>query len=104
MTAWAHNGFSILHMTTAVLAALLGGAGAWGLYLASPQQQWRAQGSWRLARWPGVLGLVASLALLLGLMGPAAACFTWLTGLMLVWSAAPFAGAWRARRREQAHG
>ncbi|MCA0175536.1 MAG: hypothetical protein LCH73_04485 [Proteobacteria bacterium] len=91
-------------MTTAILAALLGGAGAWGLYLASPQQQWRAQGHWPRARWPAVVALAASLALLLSLMGPAAACFTWLTLVMLVGSAAPFAGAWRARSRGCAHG
>lgn len=91
-------------MTTAIFAALLGGAGAWGLYLASPQQQWRAQGPWRAARWPAWLALAASLALLLGQMGPTAACFTWLTLWMLVASAAPFAGAWRAQGRARRDG
>ncbi|EMF60641.1 TPA: hypothetical protein UM515_001136 [Stenotrophomonas maltophilia] len=47
---------------------------------------------------------LVSLALFLSLMGSGAAFFTWLTILMLVWSAAPFLGVWRARKRGGAHG
>ncbi|RMH89460.1 hypothetical protein EBB59_10205 [Lysobacter pythonis] len=82
----------------AVLAGGLGLVGAWWGYLASPRQQWRSGGPWpaRYRGWPAAVCLLASLFILLDLMGAAAAFFTWLTGVMLVWSLAPFAGAWRA--------
>lgn len=90
-----------MDMMLTVLAAGCGAAGAWMLYLASPQQQWRAVGAraGRLKWLPGVVLGMLSLALLLSLMGSGAAFFTWLTIVMLVWSAAPFLGLWRARRR-----
>lgn len=85
----------------ALLAALAGTLGTMLLYVASPQQQWRAAGPWpSRRRWlPGSACLALSLALLLPVMGSGAAVFAWLTLLMLVGSAAPFLGAWRARRR-----
>lgn len=86
----------------AVLAAMLGTAGAWLLYLASPQQQWRVQGRLpaKHSLWPGGACLLLSLALLMYQMGSGAAFFTWLSLVMLVWSLAPFLGAWRAQRRK----
>lgn len=80
------------------LAALSGAAGVWLLYLASPQQQWRVQGP-RRSGWPGVLCLLLSLALAWPLMGALEAVAAWLALAMLAASLAPFAGAWRARRR-----
>ncbi len=86
----------------ALVSALLGALGTMLLYVASPQQRWRAAGPWPARRrWlPGGACLVLSLALLLPLMGSGAAVFAWLTLAMLVGTAAPFLGAWRARRRE----
>ncbi len=94
-----------VHGWIALLSALMGVLGASLLYLASPQQQWRAAGPWPTRwRWlPGGACLVLSLALLLPLMGSGAAVFAWLTLAMLVGTAAPFLGAWRARRRQRAH-
>lgn len=87
----------------ALAAALLGIGGAWLLYLAAPQQLWRARGPWpaRHRIWPGALCLLLSLALLLREMGSGAAFFSWLTLVMLVWSLAPFLGAWRAQMRKR---
>ena len=88
-----------------VVAAGTGVAGAVLLYLASPQQSWRAAGPWpaRARGWPGGLCVLVSLLALLQLLGALAAAFTWLTLLMLVWSVMPFAGAWRARHRKRAN-
>lgn len=82
-------------------ATLAGVAGAWLLYLASPQQQWRAQGPWPARRrpWPGALCLALSLVLAWRTLAPVEAVSAWLVLVMLVWSLAPFLGAWRARRR-----
>lgn len=82
-------------------AAMAGIAGTWLLYLASPQQQWRAQGPWPARRrpWPGLLCLLLSLGLAWPAMGPVEAVSAWLVLVMLVASLAPFLGAWRARRR-----
>ncbi|MEI2429759.1 hypothetical protein RDV84_20230 [Lysobacter yananisis] len=82
-----------------VPAMVFGVAGAWLLYLASPQQRWRAA---PLRAWPGVACALSSLALLWPAMGAAAAVAMWLTVLMLMTTLAPFLGAWRARRREGA--
>jgi hypothetical protein len=84
-----------------VAAALAGVTGTCLLYLASPQQQWRALGPWpRWHRaWPGTLCLLLSLLLLWPTMGPLEAVSAWLALLMLVGSLAPFLGAWRARLR-----
>ncbi len=80
----------------AFAAALLAFGGSWLLYLVSPQQQW-----WPtpLATRPGLsvaaVALLASLVLLLAVMGTGAAFFSWLTAIMLVTTLAPFLGAWR---------
>jgi hypothetical protein len=86
-----------------LIAGVLGAAGALLLYVASPQQQWRARGPWpaKLRIWPGALCLLLSLALLMRNMGSGAAFFSWLTLVMLVWSLAPFLGAWRAQMRKR---
>ena len=86
----------------ALLAAalLLGGAAA--LYLAVPNQALIADRAGRPAIWVGLVALVGALVLLLSLMGPATAVFTWLTGLMLLWSLPPLAIGWlRYRDREK---
>lgn len=77
--------------------------GSWWLYLASPQQQWRSRGPWpaRARAWPASLSLLLSLILLLQVMGALAATFAWVIVVMLVGSAAPFLGAWRAHARRR---
>lgn len=84
-----------------VLAALFAGLGAWLLYLACPQQRWRATGTWPARRrWlPGGTLLALAICLLLGRTGTLEAVAICLCAAMLVWSAAPFLGAWRARAR-----
>ncbi|MBX9400551.1 hypothetical protein K4L06_04445 [Lysobacter sp. BMK333-48F3] len=84
-----------------VSALLCGLAAGWLFYLATPQQQWRAAGAWPARRraLPGSACALLSLVLLWPAMGHAAAVALWLTVLMLVMTAAPFLGAWRARRR-----
>lgn len=79
------------------LAGTIGIAGAWLLYLASPQQQWCAKGRW--PAWPGVSCLLLSLALAWPTLGPLEAVSAWLVLVMLVASLAPFVGAWRAHAR-----
>ncbi|HDS1010383.1 TPA: hypothetical protein ACOEN9_000021 [Stenotrophomonas maltophilia] len=95
-----------MSVVMAVLASAAGVVGAWLFYLASPKQQWRHAGPWPVrGKWiPGSTLSLVSLAMFLSLMGSGAAFFTWLTILMLVWSAAPFLGVWRARQRGGAHG
>ncbi len=80
------------------LAGIIGGL---LLYVASPQQQLRAAGPWptRHAWWPGTLLVLLSLVALWPLLASLEAITTWLMLLMLVWSLAPFLGAWRARVR-----
>lgn len=87
--------------TVAVAAALSGVIGALLLYLASPQQQLLPGQPWPRRRpWvPGAVCVALSLLLMLQVLGHGAAVFAWLTLLMLVWSLAPFVGAWVARRR-----
>lgn len=90
-------------MILACLAAIALMIGASGLYLRSPNRAlWndRAPGAMTLALGWG--GLVLALALLLAVMGPATAVFTWTTGLMFLWSLPPVAVRWLAYRRESA--
>ncbi|KRB11285.1 hypothetical protein [Lysobacter sp. Root690] len=85
-----------------LIPALLFAVAAGGLlYLASPQQQWRAAGPWPARRgiWPGAICALLSLVLLWPAMGPVEAVALWLTVLMLVTTLAPFLGAWRHQRR-----
>lgn len=90
----------MMKMWMVMAAALSGLAGAWLMYLASPQQRWLAH-VLRPARlgWLGALCLLMSLGLLLSWMGSMAAVATWLVLAMLAWTTAPFLGAWRAQRR-----
>ncbi len=85
-------------------SASLAIAGALLLYMVSPQQLLLSNGQWPARRraWPGTLCVLLSLALLWPRMGSAEAIATWLTLLMLVWTLAPFMGAWRARARAKA--
>ncbi len=85
----------------AILATLSGSASALLFYLASPQQQWRAAGPWpsRHRGWPGAACALVSLLAMLRVLAPMEAVFAWCVLLMLVWSLAPFLGAWRARVR-----
>jgi len=83
-----------------LLSAVSGAAGAWLLYLASPQQQWLvSRPSPRALALPAGVSLLLSLALMLSMMGAMAAVASWMVLVMLVWTAAPFIGAWRARQR-----
>ena len=84
-----------------IAGTLAGIVGGLLLYVASPQQQLRAAGPWpkRHAWWPGTLLVVLSLLALWPLLAPLEAIASWLVLLMLVWSLAPFLGAWRARVR-----
>lgn len=82
----------------AVSAGLLVCVGAILLYLASPNQRWTGR---PLAPRPlagaGALALLVSLALLLGIAGPATAIFIWITLATTVWSLVPLAIAWLRR-------
>lgn len=93
----------MLSLWFAAPAAAFGIAGSLLGYLASPQQQWLRRGPWPTRRryWPATLCLLASLVLFLCCMGSGAAAFTWLTVVMLLGSAAPFLGAWRAQSRRR---
>lgn len=86
-------------LVLAILAGLLACVGAVLLYLASPNQRWTgaAVPGRRLAV-GGAGTLVLSLALLLGLAGPATAIFIWMALAMTMWSIVPLAVAWRRRR------
>jgi len=94
------NEISTMNEWMVLLSALSGVAGAWLLYLASPQQLWSARRpSPRGLAWLGSGCLLLSLVLLLSMMGAMAAVASWMVLAMLVWTAAPFVGAWRARQR-----
>lgn len=85
------------------LAALALLIGTTCLYVATPHQAlFRAA----LPRKPliitGCVTLAISLALLLGQMGSATAVFTWMTGLMFLWSVPPVVIRWLRYRRETA--
>ncbi|MGR4896671.1 hypothetical protein ACIPR8_15515 [Stenotrophomonas sp. LARHCG68] len=90
-----------MNLLLALLATVAGSAAAMLLYVASPQQQLRAAGPWptRHAWWPGSVLALVSLLAMWQLMAPLEAISAWLVLLTLVWSTAPFLGAWRARVR-----
>jgi len=89
-------------MIVAWLSAFLLLIGAGALYLASPNQILLASPlAGRGIKLLGIGGLIASLALLLTVMGSATAVFTWTTGLMLLWSVAPVVIRWLRFRKEQ---
>lgn len=89
----------ILLSAVLAVASLAGGAAC--LYLATPHQRLLARPlAPRVGRLVGLAGLAAALAILLGVMGPATAVFTWATGLMALWTIAPVAIGWRRHRKE----
>jgi hypothetical protein len=83
----------------AIVAVVLGAAGAFALYLASPNQ--RLLGRPLASRAGGgacIVGLLASLLLFRRVAGPATSVYLLLTVVMLTWSIAPLAvGWWRQR-------
>lgn len=81
--------------------ALLAGAGC--LYLAAPHQALVAAPLNRRAlATGGGIALAVALVLLLSIMGPLTAVFTWTVGLMLVLSVAPVVIRWLRFRNEGA--
>jgi hypothetical protein len=88
-------------MTTlmAIVAVVLGAAGAFVLYLGSPNQSLLAQPLASGASGSAcVVGLLGSLLLFLQVAGPATAVYLLLTVVMLTWSLPPLAvGWWRQR-------
>jgi hypothetical protein len=75
--------------------------GALCLYVATPHQRLlAARPSPRPVRAAGSVCLAAALAILLALMGPATAVFTWAIGLMAAWTIPPVAIAWLRHRRQ----
>jgi len=90
-------------MILAWLAALALVAGTTCLYTATPHQALLtgpARGP--VQRWIGFVCLTSSLVLLLLVMGPATAVFTWTVGAMLMWSVPPIVVRWLRYRKENA--
>lgn len=84
-----------------MLAGVLLAGGALCLYAGTPRQRLLATRlPPRLARAAGCTCLAAALAILLALMGPATAVFTWTIGLMTVWTIVPVAIGWLRHRKE----
>ena len=84
-----------MSLLAAALAALLLIGGALCLYLTTPHQRLLAAPlSTRAAPIIGWLCLAAALAILLGVMGPGTAVFTWTIGLMMVWTIPPVVVGW----------
>ncbi|RYE70320.1 MAG: hypothetical protein EOP17_01090 [Rhizobiaceae bacterium] len=88
-------------MILALLAAALLVGGATVLYLAAPNQSLTRQKAGPPVAYAGVAALVGALVVLLSLMGPATAVFTWMTGIMLLWTVPPLAIGWLRHRREE---
>lgn len=85
----------------AVLAMALVGVGALLLYLASPNQLAFVGGAQRKwLAWPGTAFALLGTGLLLRWGGTAAAIFTAVTLIMLVWTLIPLAVAWRRGDRK----
>lgn len=90
-------------MILAWLATFALTIGAGCFYLAAPHQALVAVPvSGRALRLAGMIGLVVALGLLLMLMGPATAIFTWTVGLMFLWSVPPVVLRWLRYRKENA--
>ena len=88
-------------MMLAIPAILLLTFGALCLYAAAPHQVLTTRRlNAKALRLAGAVALVAALVLLLLLMGPAAAVFTWITGMMLLWSVPPVVLRWARFRKE----
>ncbi|THF65105.1 hypothetical protein [Pseudothauera rhizosphaerae] len=84
------------------LGLLLAAAGCLCIYLASPNQCWRAA-AWpaRPARAAGALLLASGLAALLQTLQAPAASFVFACWLMLLLVFFPYLGAWRSSRKAQ---
>lgn len=82
------------------LGLMLAAAGCASVYLASPNQRWRATPwpAWP-ARGAGALLLVAGLIMLLQVLRPAAGSFVFVHWLMLLFVLFPYLGALRGARR-----
>lgn len=90
-------------MTLAGLAALALILGAGCFYVAAPHQTLiTPPANSRTLRLVGLFGLAIALILLLLFMGPATAVFTWMVGMMLLWSIPPIVIRWLRFRRENA--
>lgn len=87
-------------LAAAIAGALLIGGGVCLYLTTSYQRLLSAPLPLRTARVAGWLGLAAALAILLSLMGPATAIFTWTVGLMMAWTIPPVAIGWLRYRRE----
>lgn len=84
----------------AAFAVVLVFAGAAVAYLTAPHQALlKRRMTAPFSKIAGALALFGALAVLLSLMGPATAVFTWATGLMLLWSIGPVAIGWMRHRR-----
>ncbi|WP_337185624.1 hypothetical protein [Phenylobacterium sp.] len=79
---------------TGLVAAALIFAGSLTLYLATPAQKAVARPLGRPWMVSGWVELALGLGVLLTILGPATAVFTWMTGAMLVWSVVPLGVAW----------
>ncbi len=86
-------------MIAVILAAVLLTAGALALYLCAPHQRLLSAPARKPAAWIGAALLAAALALLLTMMGPATAVFTWMTALALLWTIPPVVIGWLRFRR-----
>lgn len=85
----------------AMLAVLVLAGGAFCLYLTVPHQRVLAVPLPSHAmRIVGFVGLAAALAILLALMGPATAVFSWTIGLMTAWTIPPVAIGWLHYRKQ----
>ncbi|SEN69005.1 hypothetical protein SAMN05192583_3320 [Sphingomonas gellani] len=90
-------------MIVAWLAAGTTLAGAVAVYLAAPHQALTTghvthRRAWRRA---GGAALTLALVLLLTVQGSATAVFTWMTGVMLVWTVVPVVARWWHYRGER---
>lgn len=88
------NTFTLIGLLTSLL-------GSTAIYLASPNQRWRAA-PWpaRPARTAGILLLAAGLIALLQAMRPAAGSFVFVHWLMLLFVLFPYLGALLVSRRK----
>jgi hypothetical protein len=83
-------------VVVAILAIVCGAAGAFALYLCSPNQRLLTQPlAPRAGVRASVVGLLASLLLFLQVAGPATSVFLLLTLAMFVWTIPPLVIGWR---------
>lgn len=81
-------------MIGAIPAVVLLICGATLLYMAAPNQSLTRSKVSRPIAFIGAIALVAALVLLFTIMGSAAAIFTWVTALMLLWTVPPIVIGW----------